>query len=430
MLPPKKKVGNFVGGVASPLLANIALYGLEDAVKKAGGPEKQRENGRIIRHTTFCVRYADDFVVFNTTWDGIQRCKEAIQAWLNDMGLELQDTKTRYAHTLEAKEECHGNVGFDFLNFTIRQFPVGKYKSKKLYKTIIQPSKNSIARHWKALAEIIERMKATTLDDVIRMINPKIAGWCAYFKTEVSSQAFQRLDNLLWHKIYRWAKRKHSKKSADWVVQQYFKPDGKSKHGRVEGQTQTLRWHRNTPVKRHVTLRKGVSPYDGNWSYWGTRRGKYRGLETTRGKLLKHQGGRCTHGRLFFTVDDTIEIYHADGNHNPTTSPDTWPLTYSFTSCCSCPLRTPSLGSELAVAVPPAHMRSPLTPVRSLGEGQALATGRLSSPSTSAEVIHPRVWTCRGPFITPCSAWDRSLSVRSAPSIMRRRGVDALRLGL
>ncbi len=309
------EAGTPQGGVLSPLLANMALHGLEDVVKKAGGPEKQRENGRVIRHTTFCVRYADDFVVFNNTWGGIQRCKEAIQEWLKDMGLELKDAKTRYAHTLEEKEECNGNVGFDFLNFTIRQFPVGKYKSKKLYKTIIQPSKNSIARHWRALAEIIDRMKATTLDDVIRMMNPKIAGWCAYFKTEVSSQAFQRLDNLLWHKIYRWAKRKHSRKSADWVVQQYFKPDGKSKHGRVEGKTQTLRWHRNTPVKRHVTLRKGVSPYDGNWSYWGTRRGKYLGLETTRGKLLKHQGGRCTHCRLFFTVDDTIEIHHADGNH-------------------------------------------------------------------------------------------------------------------
>ena len=109
----------------------MALHGLEDGVKKAGGPEKQRKNGRRIRHTTCCVRYADDFVVFNNTWEGIQRGKEALQAGLNDMGLERQDTKTRYAHTLEAKEECDGNVGFDFLNFTIRQFPVGKYKSKK-----------------------------------------------------------------------------------------------------------------------------------------------------------------------------------------------------------------------------------------------------------------------------------------------------------
>src|SRR5438552_16782691 len=57
----------------------------------------------------------------------IQRCKETIQEWLKGMGLELKDAKTRYAHTLEAKEECNGNVGFDFLGFTIRQYPVGKY---------------------------------------------------------------------------------------------------------------------------------------------------------------------------------------------------------------------------------------------------------------------------------------------------------------
>ena len=109
----------------------MALHGLEDGVKQAGGPEKQREKGRIIRHTTFCGRYADDFVVFNNTWEGIQRCKEALQAWLKDMGLALQDTTTRYAHSLEAQEACHGNVGFDFLNCTLRQFPVGKYESKK-----------------------------------------------------------------------------------------------------------------------------------------------------------------------------------------------------------------------------------------------------------------------------------------------------------
>src|SRR5213593_2001657 len=49
------------------------------------------------------------------TWEGIQRGKDTIQEWLKGMGLELKDAKTRFAHTLEAKEECHGNVGFDFL---------------------------------------------------------------------------------------------------------------------------------------------------------------------------------------------------------------------------------------------------------------------------------------------------------------------------
>jgi RNA-directed DNA polymerase len=233
------------------------------------------------------------------------------------MGLDLKEAKTRFAHTLEAKEECNGNVGFNFLGFTIRQFPVGKYKSKKRYKTIIQPSKHSIEGHYKGLATGIERMKAATPDEVIKMLNPKIVGWSNYFKTEVSTRAFQRLDNLLWQKLYRWAKRKHSNKSAHWVVHKYFTPIGKRKHARFAGETQTLKWHGETTVKHQAALRKGVSPYDGNWSYWGTRRGKYIGLDSVRGKLLKHQGGRCTHCRLYFTMEDKIELHHADGNpHN------------------------------------------------------------------------------------------------------------------
>src|SRR6266849_6636370 len=36
---PKKKVCNFVGGVISPLLANIALHGMEAEVKAAMGKD-------------------------------------------------------------------------------------------------------------------------------------------------------------------------------------------------------------------------------------------------------------------------------------------------------------------------------------------------------------------------------------------------------
>jgi len=95
-------------------------------------------NGKKFTPHPYCIRDADNFVDLHYTWEGIHRCKEALQEWRKGMGRELKDTKTRFAHTLEAKEECNGNVGFNFLGFTIRQFPVGKYKAKKLDKTIIQ----------------------------------------------------------------------------------------------------------------------------------------------------------------------------------------------------------------------------------------------------------------------------------------------------
>ncbi len=304
------------GGVLSPLLANIALHGLEDVVKQAGGTKSKRvEGGKRVSTRTHCIRYADDCVIFHNTWEGIQRCKEAVREWLKGMGLELKDAKTRFAHTLEEKEECGGNVGFDFLGFTVRQFPVGKNRTRThaSYKTIIKPSKISIERHYRELAETIERMRAATIDNVIGALNPKIIGWCNYYKSEVSSEAFQKLENMLWHKLFNWAKRKHPTKSADWAFTKYLKKIGGVR--RFAGQTQVLRKHGDTRIERHTQLNRGASPYDGNWSYWGTRRGKYIGLDTARGKLLKHQGGRCAHCHLYITMDDKIDLHHVDGNH-------------------------------------------------------------------------------------------------------------------
>jgi RNA-directed DNA polymerase len=207
-------------------------------------------------------------------------------------------------------------VGFDFLGFTIRQYRVGKNWSKthKSYKTIIRASKNSIATHYGKLADILSKGQARTVDQIIFALNAKIIGWTHYFHKVNSAETFHRLDHLLWWKILRWAKRRHSNKSAKWVVEKYFKPLGGRKYN-VIGEKRTLRWHVKTPIKRHIRLRKGVSPYDGNWSYWGTRKGAYIGLDTARGKLLKHQSGRCRHCRLFFTVEEKTEIHHEDGNH-------------------------------------------------------------------------------------------------------------------
>ena len=184
------------------------------------------------------------------------------------MELELKDTKTRFAHALAAKEECNGNVGFNFLGFTIRQFPVGKSKSKKLYKTSIQPSKNSIEGRYRALATVIERMKAATPDEVIKMLNPKIVGWSNYFKTEVSSQAFQQLDNLLWQKLYRSAKRKHSKKTASLGHAQILHTHRQAQAREVLGGNPDPEMAWETAVKHQAALRKGVSRCDRNLSCW------------------------------------------------------------------------------------------------------------------------------------------------------------------
>lgn len=135
------------GGVISPLLANIALHGLENRLKQftATLPCRAGIGKRELMSQLSVIRYADDFVIIHPEKSVVQRCQQITSDWLKGMGLELKPEKTKLSHTLSTTEE--GNVGFNFLGFTIRQFNVGKYVSKKGYKTIITPSKEAVSSH-------------------------------------------------------------------------------------------------------------------------------------------------------------------------------------------------------------------------------------------------------------------------------------------
>jgi RNA-directed DNA polymerase len=116
------------------------------------------------------VRYADDFVVFHPTEEGIGKAKAVLEAWIKDMGLEMKPSKTRITHTLH---EYQGTVGFDFLGWTVRQFPVGKTHSGKLHQrplgfrlssNRVRRQKNAIERNWeKSFGKIAMRRKGNSL---------------------------------------------------------------------------------------------------------------------------------------------------------------------------------------------------------------------------------------------------------------------------
>lgn len=150
------------------------------------------------RDSISLIRYADDFVVLHHDHSIILKAKEKISIWLEDMGLELKPSKTRITHTLH---NCGAEkVGFDFLGFNIRQYPVGKYTCGKFkgtplgFKTLIKPSENSIRKHYKQIAEIIDKAKSWKQAALIGKLNPIIRGWCNYFSKVTSSKVFQKLD--------------------------------------------------------------------------------------------------------------------------------------------------------------------------------------------------------------------------------------------
>jgi RNA-directed DNA polymerase len=288
------------GGTASPLLALIALHGLESHISALG------TQAYPIR----AVFYADDFVVFAAREVDIHRAKTAIEQWLQGIGLELHPHKTKISHTLE------GQVGFEFLGFHIRQYRVGKYTSKRGYKTLIKPSKASEKHHLKQLTNIVSTHRVATQAQLIYHLSPVITGWCNYYASVVSKQRFSVLSHRLFNRLLRWAKRRHPKLNRHQIVSRYWLVN---QGGGWVFQTKdgvTLRQHRDTPIRRHVKVRASKSPYDGDWAYWGTRMGYYPGMNSLKAQLLKQQQGRCSYCGLFFMSEDQIEMHHFDGDHN------------------------------------------------------------------------------------------------------------------
>ena len=309
------KEGTPQGGVISPLLANIALHGMEESIKDLveGLPGKGSRTNR--RDAVSLIRYADDFVIIHENQDVINKCRDHIEEWLNGMGLELKEAKTNITHTLEGDEP-----GFDFLGFNVRQHKVGKYKTGKNskgkpigLKTIIKPSKKAIQTHYQKLCGIVDSHKAAPQEGLIRHLNPVIRGWCNYYSTQVSKEVFSQMDSLLYWKLTGWGRKRHPNKTDKWVARKYWQTMGNRNWAfatRSESKPMQLRTHKETPIVRHVKVKGEASPYDGNLKYWSTRMGKQPGVSTRVSKLLKRQKGKCAHCGLTFREEDVMEIDH------------------------------------------------------------------------------------------------------------------------
>jgi RNA-directed DNA polymerase len=305
------------GGVISPLLANIALHGMEERIKQFAQTLDMknclgRQQGKTDKRSSLSlIRYADDFVILHEDITVVQQCQRIISQWLYDIGLELKPSKTRITHTLVQYGE--EKPGFDFLGFNIRQFPVGKTHSKQGFKTIITPSEEKVKAHYDQIASIIESHKTAPQKALISRLNPVIRGWSNYYSTVVSKDTYADLDNLVFQKLRAWANRRHPKKNGTWVSNKYWMAiDSKSWlfATKFEGFLYRLARHDSTAIERHVKVQSNASPYDGNLVYWSARLGKNPEMPNRVSKLLKRQRGKCTHCAMYFCDGNLMEVDH------------------------------------------------------------------------------------------------------------------------
>ena len=343
------EAGTPQGGIISPLLANIALHGMEEAlgIKYRWHKDSKKERGGWWFNSTnrSLVRYADDFVILTESKEDAEVARTTISEWLSKIGLGLSEEKTRISHLTE---------GFDFLGWNFRKYKSSKRRTGMV--TLIKPSDENISRFKEGLKELFKSLKGAPAARVVKELNPKIRGWGNYHQGVVAKETFSELDSYIWWKLMRWGKRTHPKKSTGWVVDRYF---GELCPGRndkwvfgnkdIEHQyIEKLSW---IPIQRHTLVVHKSSPDDPSLKgYWEKRRAKTNEA-TAMGRFSKgkdklaswqdykcpwckqplgdkeglhvhhiqprHLGGKDTYDNLIYVHEDCHHTIHALGAANP-----------------------------------------------------------------------------------------------------------------
>lgn len=243
------------GGIISPLLANIALHGMENELgisygkpEVIDGNERYRPKGKY----RMC-RYADDFVIMCDTREDAEKLYSILKPYLLKRGLELSPEKTKITHIEQ---------GFDFLGFNIRD-----YKTHNGHKVLVKPSKDSIKAFKQKIAQTVRRIYGDNIFLLIKTLNPIIRGTANYWSPMVSKEIFSSMDHYIYQKCYKFLRRSHQNKGWKWIKQRYFKPDmtGQSNSNWIltdpDGDIQLIQmgW---TPIVRHVMIKHNYTPYN------------------------------------------------------------------------------------------------------------------------------------------------------------------------
>jgi len=293
--------GTGQGSVISPLLANVALHGMEEALGVHHDKRGQIDGPRAV------VRYADDWVVFCESKEDAAAVIATMRAWLAERGLRFSDQKTRIVHLTD---------GFEFLGFSIRQYPA-RGPSPTGYKLLIRPSKASVRKLRERLRALWRERRGQPVARLIHDLNPLIRGWANYFRIGVAAETFAHLDTWMYTRAYRYARHRHPKKSWAWRQQRYWGQlhPQRGDHW-VFGDPQTgtyllkFGWF---AVRRHVLVRGTASPDDPYLRAYWQRRAAAKAAEHSvkTQQVAQRQGHVCPVCNETLFNDEELHLHHS-----------------------------------------------------------------------------------------------------------------------
>lgn len=266
------------GGVISPLLANIALNGIENIHIYHKNGFKISENTMTESIAEPSIRYADDMVIILRPEDDAIKILGKINEFLAARGMNVSEKKTKITAATD---------GFDFLGWHFKVQSNGKFRctpSVENYKKFRQKIKTIVN-----CSNIGATEKAKKLAPVVR-------GWRQYHK-------FCKMDgsrNSLYHIESRTYK----------VFNKETKQNRHSSKKLLDKAFPSVPYSEN----KHTSVKGKKSPFDGDIAYWSERNSKLYYGETS--KALKRQHQTCGHCGLKCTSEERIHLHHIDGNHS------------------------------------------------------------------------------------------------------------------
>ena len=242
------------GGVISPLLANIALDGIERlfGIYTASGNYKSPSRRSGPNKDVSLIRYADDFIVVAPSKSIIENhVVPKVRQFLKEMGLDLNKAKTRIVNISD---------GFEFLGFRFQRY----YRRDGTVKRLCySPSRKRVDRFLRSLRGTVRLYRTKDVQRMILAINRRVRGFCNYYRWSMAHKMFAYMTHRLWVILWRWALRRHPKRGRRWLVDHYWRRVGRDKW--------TFSWHGTRVIHPYklcvkwwlwAKIRITTSPYD------------------------------------------------------------------------------------------------------------------------------------------------------------------------
>lgn len=246
------------GGVCSPLLANIALNGIE-AIHNS-------------------VRYADDMVYILKPGDNAEAILDKIREFLATRGLNVSQKKTKVTAATD---------GFDFLGWHISVQTNGKFRCV--------PSVDNFKAFRQKVKDIVNNSNYGSKTKAEKLA-PLVRGWRNYHRyCKMDGSRFSLYFQQL--RAYR-------------VFNKELKQNRHTCKTLLDKAFPAVPYSQN----KHVNVRGNKSPYDGDTAYWSERNSQlYHGYTS---KALKRQNHSCGYCGLRFIDEERVHLHHIDENHS------------------------------------------------------------------------------------------------------------------